>query len=470
MTGCALEIGVQMTRAMGAALGDRVLVVDDEPSIRFSIAERLKDDGYVVTTAEDGAHGLSEFEKGVDAVVLDYRLPDCTGLEVLRGMRASTPSVPVIMLTGYSDVDQAVLAMKEGAYHYGRKPCDLDQLAGLVALALENSRLRRHIRSLQDKDGDGPVLIGEHPSMQRVRALTQKIAASPSSTVLVTGESGTGKDVVARLLHTSSARAGGPFTNVTCSALPEALLESELFGHEKGSFTDAKARKQGLIELSQGGTLFLDEIGEMSPALQAKLLRFLEEKQFRRVGGTEDLHADVRIIAATNRDLKKELTRGGFREDLYYRLAVLEIALPPLRDRGEDVKLLAQHFTDRFAREFHKPVDSIDGSAWRLITTYGWPGNVRELRNAVERAVLLCDGAVLREDDFLMLDSTSSVRRTFVLPPEGVDIEKVEQELLAQALERVSGNRTRAGELLGLNRDQVRYRIAKFGLDDDRER
>jgi DNA-binding NtrC family response regulator len=454
---------------MEAPVPDRVLVVDDEPSIRFSIAERLRDDGYEVRTAEDGARGLFEFGKGVDAVVLDYRLPDCTGLDVLRGMRASTPSVPVIMLTGYSDVDQAVLAMKEGAYHYGRKPCDLDQLAGLVALALENSRLRRHIRALQTQGGDGPTLIGESPSMQRVRALVQKIAASPSTTVLVTGESGTGKDVVARLLHASSARAAGPFTNITCSALPENLLESELFGHEKGAFTDAKARKQGLIELSQGGTLFLDEIGEMSPGLQSKLLRFLEEKQFRRVGGTEDLRADVRIIAATNRELKKEIARGGFREDLYYRLAVLEIALPPLRDRSDDVRLLVEYFADRFGREFHKPVQGIHASAWRLLSGYGWPGNVRELRNAVERAVLLSDGPTLEEDDFLMLDGATSLRRSFELPPEGVDIEKVERELLTQALERVNGNRTRAGELLGLNRDQVRYRIAKFGLDDDRD-
>ncbi len=445
---------------------ERVLVVDDEPSLRVCVSERLRDAGYDVLVAEDGQGALEQFEGGViDAVVLDHRLPDVTGLDVLRHMRSRKPWVPVIMLTGYATIDAAVSSMKEGAYHYGTKPIDLDELARLVDLALQGSRLQRHMAGLEEQSGEGPVLIGESPAMREVRSLVRRIARSPSTTVLVTGESGTGKDVVARTLHAWSARAAGPFTNVTCSALPEALLESELFGHEKGAFTDARARKPGLVERSDGGTLFLDEIGEMSPALQAKLLRLLEEKAFRRVGGAEDLRADIRVVAATHRDLAADIRTGRFREDLYYRLAVLEVKLPALRDRGDDVRLLVEHFVERSAREFHKPVDGVDASAWRVLTRHDWPGNVRELRNAVERAVLLLEGTVLTADDFLLGGAQEASGEAFELPPGGVDIAAVEQALVRQALARAGGNRTRAGELLGLNRDQVRYRIAKFGLE-----
>ncbi len=286
--------------------------------------------------------------------------------------------------------------------------------------------------------------------------------------MLITGESGTGKDLIAKVIHYSSNRAGRPFLNITCSALPETLMESELFGHERGAFTDARAQKRGLLEQADDGTVFLDEIGEMTPALQAKLLRFLEEKAFRRVGGSSDIHVDVRVIAATNRNLEETVRDGKFREDLYYRLNVLRLEMPPLRVRPEDVARLAQHFVETFSREFRRPVRGLSPEAEQSLRDYAWPGNVRELRNLVERAVLLSEGEVLRSPDFDMLQTPhpggGALRTAFQLPREGVNLEEEEKSLVIQALERTGGNQTRAAALLGLHRDQIRYRIEKFGL------
>jgi two-component system response regulator AtoC len=299
--------------------------------------------------------------------------------------------------------------------------------------------------------------------MRAVKALLARIASSPASTVLLTGETGTGKDLAAKAVHFNSDRKARAFVNITCSALPEQLLESELFGHERGAFTDARQQKRGLFETADGGTVFLDEIGEMTAALQVKLLRFLEEKTFRRVGGLADLRVDVRVIAATNRDLDAEVTAGRFREDLFYRLQVMPVPLPPLRERTGDVSVLAGYFIDRFNREFRKRVTGLSPAAAAVLDGYAWPGNVRELRNAIERAMLLVDRDRLEPEDFTTLTRSVSPIH-FRLPPEGVDLEDVERQLLMQALERCNGNQTQAAQLLGINRDQVRYRIDKFGL------
>jgi transcriptional regulator with PAS, ATPase and Fis domain len=299
--------------------------------------------------------------------------------------------------------------------------------------------------------------------MQRVKSLLARVSASPASTVLLTGETGTGKDLAAKAVHYNSSRASRAFVNITCSALPEQLLESELFGHERGAFTDARQQKRGLFETADGGTIFLDEIGEMTASLQAKLLRFLEEKSFKRVGGLSDVRVDVRVIAATNRDLEQEVKSGKFREDLFYRLQVMPIVLPPLRERHGDISLLTNYFIDRFNREFRKRVRGLVPSAATLLDQYQWPGNIRELRNAIERAMLLVDRELLAPGDFSTL--TRSVESmVFQLPPEGVRLEEVERQLVSQALERAGGNQTHAAQLLGINRDQIRYRIEKFGM------
>jgi two-component system response regulator AtoC len=299
--------------------------------------------------------------------------------------------------------------------------------------------------------------------MRQVKALLARVASSPASTVLLTGETGTGKDLAAKAIHYNSARSHRSFVNITCSALPEQLLESELFGHERGAFTDARQQKRGLFETADAGTVFLDEIGEMTPALQAKLLRFLEEKTFKRVGGLADLRVDVRVVAATNRNLEDEVRAGRFREDLFYRLQVMPVALPPLRERKGDVPLLAKYYIDRFNTEFRKRVRGLSAAAGDTLEHYGWPGNVRELKNAIERAMLLVEGDLLEPEHFTTL--TRSVSPTqFRLPAEGVNLDDVERQLLMQALERAGGNQTQAAQLLGLNRDQVRYRIEKFGL------
>lgn len=445
-----------------------VLIVDDEPSIRLSVAAKIAESGYEVIEAGSLKEARASLSPNLDVVLLDYRLPDGAGFELLKEISEQHPEVPVIMLTAHTSVSHAVAAMSAGAFHYVGKPVDLDELSLLVEKALETTRLRREVRSLRAeraRSAEDSSIVGRSPEMASVAELLSRIAASPGSTVLVTGESGTGKDLVARAIHEQSERRKGPFLNITCSALPGALLESELFGHERGAFTDAKQRKIGLLEHAEGGTVFLDEIGELELGLQAKLLRFLEDKTFRRVGGHTDIRADVRFVAATNVELREAVKRHAFREDLYYRLAVLMIKLPALREREGDAELLATHFIDRFNAEFGRNVRSINPNALHLIRTYPWPGNVRELKNAMERAVLLARGDVLTRDDFDMLASTSIEECSFRLPAGGLDMRDVEKSLVEQALKRTRGNRTRAAKLLGMNRDQIRYRIEHFGLD-----
>jgi two-component system, NtrC family, response regulator AtoC len=449
-----------------------VLVVDDEQLIRWSLSDRLTQEGYRVLQAETAADAVARHDEGgVDLVLLDYRLPDGDGLGVLKKIKERDPDTLVILLTAYSSVDAAVEAMKQGAYHYANKPFNLDDIASLVEKALETTRLRRELRELRASQAQPYSLdriVGSSPAMATVKALLQKVAASPASTVLLTGESGTGKDLAAKVIHYSSDRAGRPFMNITCSALPETLLESELFGHERGAFTDARQQKRGLFETADGGTVFLDEIGEMVPGLQAKLLRILEDKTFKRVGAAADIHVDVRVIAATNRNLEEEVRRGRFREDLYYLLNVLPIVLPPLRAREEDIPLLVNYYVDGFNTEFKKRVRGVSGDAMRRLQGYGWPGNIRELRNAVERAMLLTERDTLASEDFPLASGGVRLGEGVELPAGGIDLEQLERSLVVQALERSGWNQTRAAALLGINRDQIRYRIEKFRLEKAR--
>jgi two-component system response regulator AtoC len=444
-----------------------ILVVDDEPLIRWSLAERLRADGYEVTEAETGRAALDRIADGVDLVLLDYKLPDIDGVTVLRKIKEHDPDILVVLLTAYATIETAVDAMKTGAYHFANKPFNLDDISLTVAKALETTQLRREVRMLRASQAQPYAfdrIVGASSVMSGLRDLLRKVSSSPASTVLLTGESGTGKDLTAKVLHYNSQRANRPFVNITCSAIPETLLESELFGHERGAFTDARQQKRGLFEQADGGTLFLDEIGEMVPALQAKLLRFLEEKAFKRVGGAHDIKVDVRVVAATNRNLEEQVRTGHFREDLYYRLNVLPIVLPSLRAHLDDLPALVSFYIDVFNREFRKNVRGASPDTVRELTAYGWPGNIREVRNAVERAMLLAEGPWLEPQDFPVLAARRQAAHGIALPAEGIDLDQLERSLVVQALERSGHNQTRAATLLGLNRDQIRYRVEKFGL------
>jgi two-component system response regulator AtoC len=449
-----------------------VLVVDDEKLLRWSVGESLRRAGYEVAVAESGREALSRLEEAsFDLVLLDFKLPDMSGLDVLDRIRR-TDDIPVVMITSSASVENAVAAMRAGAHDYVTKPFQMEGLLLRVGRALENSRYRREYeRGVEEnrKVFGFDRLVGRSAEMAEVLRLVERVVHIRDATILIQGESGTGKDVLAKAIHYNGPRAKGPYVNITCTAIPETLLESILFGYEKGSFTDAKAQKKGLLEEAGGGTVFLDEIGDMSLYLQAKLLRFLEEKAFRRVGGSRDLRVDVRIIAATNKDLKRLVGEGSFREDLYFRLKVIPIRLPPLRERTGDVPILVDHFIGEYNREFKKNVSGVTPEVLKQLEEYHWPGNVRELKNTIERAMILGTGERIDAKDFPLdlLDEKAGEAGSGVLKltRKGVDLERLEEDLVRQALVLTRGNQTRAGRLLGLNRDQIRYRVEKFKID-----
>ena len=457
---------------------DKILVVDDEQMIRWTLTEALRGWGYVPVQAETVAASLVAFDSDQPAaVLLDINLPDGSGLDVLREIKRRQPDAVVIMITANVLIDDTIAALRGGAYDFIGKPINLDELQVTIRNGIEAQRLRHEVNVIRRERAQQfsfDQIIGDSPTMREMGSLARKVAESEVSSVLLQGESGTGKDLIAKAVHYSSHRADGPFVAINCAALPANLIESELFGYEKGAFTDAKTRKEGLFEQAEGGTLFLDEIGEVELNLQAKLLRVLEEGVFRRVGGLKDLSLDVRVIAASNRDLKSESEQGRFRLDLYYRLSVIQIDIPALRERGSDVLLLAEHYIGFFNKRLkRKRIDGLTPEVAAAFLQYAWPGNVRELRNVIERALIL-------EDDDLITTKylppgiaagtppgSSAGGQTggdvaFPLPAEGVLLEEVEMSLVRQAIAQSGGNQTRAAELLGISRDQLRYRLKKL--------
>ena len=450
-----------------------ILVVDDEQSMREFLQILLAKQGHEVQVADGAPAALARAAEGdLDLVITDLRLGRDSGLDVLAAVKAQTPATEVIMVTAFATTENAVQAMKLGAYDYVLKPFKVDELRLVVDKALEHRALVAENRVLRHRLGPpkSDELIGRAPAMEELRALIRKVAPS-RTTMLVLGESGTGKEVVARAIHAQSGRREQPFVGVNCGAIPEGLIESELFGHERGSFSGATGDKAGLFEVAGSGTLFLDEVGELPGPLQVKLLRALQERKIRRVGGNRDLPVAARIVAATNRDLAGEVTAGRFREDLYYRLNVIQVRLPPLRERPEDIPLFIAHFLERFAEENGKPSPAFDAEATRALLAHPWPGNVRELANVVERAVTLSDGPVVDARALppgLRGAPAVGTAGPASLPEGGLDLQAhldaVERQLLEQALERAGGVKTEAARLMGLTFRSLRYRLGKFGI------
>jgi DNA-binding NtrC family response regulator len=453
----------------------KILVVDDEQLIRWTLEQHLVKEGYDVTTVESAEKGLELInEEAPDLVLLDNRLPDMSGLELLEKINVQERGLMVIMITAYGMVETAVKAMKLGAYDYISKPFNLEEITFVIKKALEAGSLRKQVALLRQQcKGQVDAIIGEGEEMAKVKNLILKIARSDATTVLIQGESGTGKELVARAIHASSARGDKPFMAVNCAALPVTLLESELMGHEKGAFTDAKAAKKGLFERADGGTVFLDEIGDMDLSMQAKLLRVLENKTFKRVGGVKDIKVDVRVISATNQELSRAISEGRFRKDLYYRLQVVPVNLPPLRERGDDVLLLARYYIAYFNQELHKNVRGLSKEVEQILLLYPWPGNVRELKNALERAMILdVDTDLLPEhlpQEILENRHEAATGMPvsldgFVIPDHGISMEDVEHALVKKALEIAAGNQTKAAQLLRMPRDAFRRRMKRFGI------
>jgi len=470
---------------------EKVLVVDDDSAIRYTLTEALRGWGYEPLEASNIAAALESFDaEQPSAVLQDINLPDGSGLDALLEYKKRQPHAIVIMITGNVLLEDTIAALRGGAYDFIGKPVRLGELQVTIRNGIEAGRLRREVRLMrreQERRFSFDQITGASPAMAEMIRLARKVAASEASSVLLLGESGTGKDLVAKAIHYGSSRADQPFIAINCAAIPATLIESELFGHEKGAFTDAKGRKEGLFEQAQGGTLFLDEIGELEPGLQAKLLRVLEEGSFRRVGGLKDLPLDVRVVAASNRDLKAESDTGRFRLDLYYRLSVIQIDLPPLRERGDDVLLLTKYYIAHFNERLRKRIRGLAPEVEKIFRGYSWPGNVRELRNVIERVMILEDSDVITAGWLprgLVRDERPTspppvvgvshvpevaapsfrlpATQSFQLPDEGIELERVELSLVRQAMERSGGNQTRAAELLGVSRDQLRYRLKKI--------
>ena len=465
-----------------------ILLVDDQDSIRYFLSKTLTEEGYELRTAASAAQAMEIINTEIpDLVLLDLKLPDRNGLQILADLQDVVREMCVIMMTAFGDIKTAVEAMKLGAYDYVNKPINLEQLLFVIQKGLKSRELTRellHLRRKHKLDPDASVIPSQSPGMQAVYNTVQQVARSDSTTVLIEGESGTGKDVIANMVHRLSARHNMPFMEINCASLPEELLESELFGHERGAFTDAKNQKLGLMELANRGTLFLDEIGEMSLTIQVKLLRVLERMTFKRVGGTKDISVNVRIISATNRNLAQAVEDKTFREDLYYRLKVVPIYIPPLRERKEDILVLTKHFLNTYNKQFRKHFQDISAECSEALLNYEWPGNIRELKNMLERVVLLEDGETLQAEHLPIANlqpesSLSAVRRlenslAQPIPEEGIDFDRlisdVEIDLITKASRQCAWNQSRTAELLRMKRDKLRYRMKIYNIETERKR
>ena len=452
----------------------KIVIVDDEQAIRWSLGEALKNEGYETEEIENGKKALKAFSNDpADLIILDLKLPDINGIEVLKKIKEMDEQVPVIMMTVYGQIETAVEAIRCGAYDFLLKPFQLEKMKITIRNAFDKSKLRNELNGIRKKNRESYSFknsIGKSDVMVKVFERVKKIGASRASTILIQGESGTGKELVARAIHESSMGKDRAFMEINCAALPETLLESELFGHEKGAFTDAKRRKRGLFEIAEGGTIFLDEIGEMGVTLQSRLLRVIENKTFRRVGGVKDLMVNTRVISATNRELKEEIAKGNFRNDLYYRLQVIPIQLPPLRDRTEDIELLTNHFISIFNNEFNKKIKPIGSEVTKLFKDYSWPGNVRELKNIIERAVLLdAESEIMIEHLPIEIqtrsteevEDRSSMNIDQLYPLSMKDMEKL---LIAKTLEKTNGNKSESSRILGISRQTLRDKVKIYNV------
>ncbi len=448
-----------------------ILVIDDEKNIRQGLAAALEMDGYNVLMADNGETGLQLALRGdIDLIITDLRMPGISGEEVLQKVTASSPGLPVIVLTGHGSIDTAVDAMRAGAYDFLTKPLNLDRLSLIVKRALQNRELSLQHRQLKeelDSNKSFESIIGKSAEMQKIFEMVRRVAASKAS-VLITGESGVGKELIANAVHNLSPRKDNPLVKVHCAALSENLLESELFGHEKGAFTGANARKRGRFELAHGGSIFLDEIGEINQNVQIKILRVLQDKRFERVGGEETVETDVRVIAATNRNLEEEIVKGNFREDLYYRLNVVHIHVPPLRERKDDIPLMVSSFLKEFARENGKDITSIDSRARSALYKYDWPGNIRQLRNCMESAVVMCAGDTLTLDDFPPTISQYTAQ-DLVQIPNGMTLEEAEKIYIQESLAANQGNKSKTAEVLGIGRKTLHRKLEEWGGSAEEE-
>lgn len=443
-----------------------ILIIDDEKNIREGLGAALEMDGYTVFLAADGKQGLEILERGdIDLVITDLKMPEVSGEEILAKVTGETPGIPVIVLTGHGTIDSAVDAMRKGAYDFLTKPVNLDRLSLLVKRALERREISLQ-NSVYRKEIEGKTtfenMIGKSHEIQKVFDLVKKVAPSKAS-VLITGESGVGKEMIANALHNLSPRKDKPFIKVHCAALSDSLLESELFGHEKGAFTGAIAMKRGRFELAHEGTIFLDEIGEISQNVQVKLLRVIQERKFERVGGEETLDVDVRIIAATNRNLEEEIKKGNFREDLYYRLNVVNINVPPLRERKDDIPIMVNNFIRKFSKENNKNITTVDTKAKNALYSYDWPGNIRELRNCIEGAVVIAEGNTLRLED-LPPAVRKSQENSSISIPAGTDMDTAEKIIIRETLIFCHGNKSKTAQVLGIGRKTLHRKLMEMNL------
>lgn len=450
-----------------------ILIVEDEPKMRRLLELNLGEEGWTTFSAGDAEAGLKILrQEHLDLVLTDFKMPGMNGLEFLQAIRHVNSEIPVVMMTAYGSVETAVEAMKNGANNYVLKPFSLEEIKLVIRKELDVRRLRAENRTLREELGkryEYPNIVARGAKMQEVLAAVERVAPT-NSTVLIGGESGVGKELIARAIHQRSRRAAGPFIKINCTAIPENLLESELFGYEKGAFTGATASKPGKFELADKGSLFLDEIGDVPASTQAKLLRVLQEREFERLGGTRTLKVDVRLIAATNRDLRAALEQGTFREDLYYRLNVVPIDVPPLREHKEDIPDLAVHFLAKYRKESGKEIRGVTPQALQLLTNFHWPGNVRELENIIERAATFAKGEMIEAADIhLDAESAKTSGTTPAFLPPGVTLDQWEDELIRESLRRSNGNKSQAARLLGLSRNALRYRLSKIGIPDEPE-